>query len=74
MEQQNILFIAEVLTDELKEEIRNYKPYHQRYVDELIKATKDLYEYGGFYTSELEKWIKEYNETKQWNEDKCQGE
>ena len=72
MEQKNILFIAEVLTDELKEETRNYVPYHQAYVGDLIKATKDLYEYGSFYMLELEKLIKEYNEVKELYEKKCQ--
>lgn len=72
MEQHSIWFIAEILTDELKEETRNYVPYHQAYVNDLIKATKDLYEYGGFYTAELERLIKEYSKTKQWNENKCQ--
>ena len=62
MEQENIIFIAGVLVDELKEEIRNYKPYHSMWVNDLIKATKDLFENNGLYMLELNRLIAEYHE------------
>lgn len=71
MEQSDALFIAEILTDALREETRNYNAIHSSWVQHLIKATKRFYEDNAFYMLELERLIKEYNETKQWNEDRC---
>lgn len=72
MEQNDALFIAELLTDELKEETRNYNAIHSSWVEHLIKATKGFYEDNEFYMLELERLIKEYYETKEWYEKKCQ--
>ena len=66
MEQSDILFIAEILTDELRQEVRNYNEFHSRWVKDLIKAIKRFYDDNSLYDAELERLIKEYNETKEW--------
>ena len=70
MEQSDILFIAELLTHELKKETRNYTPYHCSWVEHLIKVTKKFFEDNALYMVELEKLIKDYQETKEWLDSK----
>lgn len=71
MEQSDILFIAELLTDELREETRNYKPYHYSWVEHLIKVTKNYFEDNALYMLELDRLIADYYETQDWYNKKC---
>lgn len=70
MEKETASFIAELLTNELKEETKNYQPIYSCWVEKLIKATKDFYEYNAFYTEDLERLIKDYYDTKEWVDSK----
>ena len=68
MTRENALFIANVLEEELKDETANYNSNHTEWVKQLIKATISFFEENNFYRWELNRLIREYNETKQWNE------
>lgn len=70
MEKETASFIAELLTNKLKEETRNYQPIYSCWVEKLIKATKEFYEYNAFYTADLERLINDYYDTKEWIDSK----
>lgn len=66
MKKETTMFIADLLTETLKEETRNYQPIHYGWVQGLINATKDFYEDNGFYMGELNRLIENYKDTKNW--------
>lgn len=72
MENNNALFIANLLEEELIEETRHYNAIHSSWVESLIKATRWYFDDNAFYAGELERLIKEYHEAKEWYDKKCQ--
>ena len=74
MRKETTNFIANILTEKLKEETRNYQSIYSAWVSDLIDSTKDFFEDNCFCMTELNKLIKDYEDTKEWIDSKANKE